>query len=286
MKLIRFGEVEKELPGIVDKKGNIKDTKAFGEDYDLDFFDSDGISRLRNWLRENEHECPIVASDVRIGPPVKRPSKIICVGLNYSQHAKESGMSLPSEPVLFYKSTSSIVGANDEVTIPKGSKKTDWEVELAVIIGKKASYVDEEKAMDYVAGYLLHNDLSEREFQLEREGQWLKGKGCDTFAPLGPWLVTTDEITDPHTLDLWLKVNGQMKQSSNTSDLVFKVPYLVSYISQFMSLLPGDIISTGTPSGVGLGLDPPEYLKDGDVVELGITGLDKARQEVKSYRKS
>ena len=214
------------------------------------------------------------------------PSKIICVGLNYAGHAKESGMAIPREPVLFFKATSSISGPHDPIVIPKGSVKTDWEVELAVVIGKKANYVEEAEALDHVAGYLVHNDVSERAFQLEREGQWVKGKSADSFAPIGPWLVTRDEVEDPQNLDLWLKVNGEMVQSSNTSDMVFTVRGLVSYISQFMSLLPGDIISTGTPFGVGMGFDPPRYLKPGDVVELGVEGLGEARQRVISYEES
>ena len=220
----------------------------------------------------------------RLGPPVKKPSKIICIGVNYAGHAKESGMELPAEPVLFFKSPSAVVGPYDDIIIPKDSVKTDWEVELAVVIGKRANYVDEERAMEHVAGYVLHNDVSEREFQLERYGQWVKGKSADTFAPLGPFIVTKDEIADPHNLNLWLKLNGEIKQDSNTSDLVFKVPYLVSYISRFMSLMPGDIISTGTPFGVGLGLKPQRYLRPGDVVELCVEGLGVSKQNVKAYQ--
>lgn len=283
MKLIRFGEVGNEKPGILTQEGRKVDVSQFNEDYDEVFFGTQGIERLHKWFIENKDKCPEIPKGVRLAAPVYKPSKIICVGLNYAMHAKESGMKLPKEPVLFYKSTTSVIGAFDKIIIPKGSKKTDWEVELAVVIGKKATYVEEDEAMNFVAGYMLHNDVSERAFQLEREGQWLKGKGCDTFAPLGPWLVTKDEITDPHQLDLWLKVNGKTMQSSNTSDLVFKIPTLVSYISQFMTLLPGDIISTGTPAGVGLGFNPPIYLKPGDVIELGIEGLGEARQEVITY---
>ena len=202
------------------------------------------------------------------------------MGLNYAKHALESKMERPNEPVLFFKSTTAITGPFDTIVIPPGSTKTDWEVELAVVIGKKASYVSEAQAMYHVAGYVLHNDVSEREYQLERGGQWVKGKSCDTFAPIGPYLVTADEIADPHALDLWLKVNGELMQSSNTSDLIFNIPTLVSYISHFMTLLPGDIISTGTPAGVGLGFDPPRYLKKGYVVELGIEGLGSAKQPV------
>ena len=220
-----------------------------------------------------------------MGSPVARPSKIVCIGLNYANHAKETGAALPAEPVVFMKATSALVGPFDEVTIPKNSVKTDWEVELAFVIGKKASYVSEEEAMDYVAGYCLHNDVSEREFQLERNGTWDKGKGCDTFAPIGPFMATKDEISNPDNLRLWLKLNGKMMQDGNTSDFIFRIPFLVSYLSQFMSLLPGDIISTGTPSGVGLGMNPPLYVKDGDVIELGIDGLGTSKQVFKAYSK-
>lgn len=283
MKLIRFGEVGNEKPGILTQEGRKVDVSQFNEDDDEVFFGTQGVERLNKWFTENNGKCPEIPQGVRLAAPVYKPSKIICVGLNYAMHAKESGTKLPKEPVLFYKSTTSVIGAFDKIIIPKGSKKTDWEVELAVVIGKKATYVEVGETMNFVAGYVLHNDMSERAFQLEREGQWLKGKGCDTFAPLGPWLVTKDEIADPHQLDLWLKVNGKTMQSSNTSDLVFKIPTLVSYISQFMTLLPGDIISTGTPAGVGLGFNPPIYLKPGDVIELGIEGLGEARQEVITY---
>jgi len=208
----------------------------------------------------------------------------VCVGLNYAKHAQESGMEVPSEPVLFFKASSAVIGPFDDVVLPKNSKKSDWEVELAVVIGAKASYVSESNAMDHVAGYVLHNDISEREFQLERLGQWVKGKSCDTFAPLGPFLATADEISDPHNLNLWLKLNGTTMQDSSTSDLIFGIPKLVSYISEFMTLLPGDIISTGTPFGVGLGLDPQMYLKAGDEMELGIDGLGISKQKVISYK--
>lgn len=286
MKLIRFGSVENEKPGVLTTDNQHLDVSKFGEDYDESFFGTDGINRLQTWLASNADLCPKISSDTRLGPPVCRPSKIICVGLNYAKHAKESGMELPAEPVIFYKSTSAIIGPADDIIIPKGSLKTDWEVELAVVIGQKASYVEEAEAMNHVAGYMVHNDVSERAFQLERSGQWLKGKGSDTFAPIGPWMVTKDEISDPHKLDLWLKVNDELLQSSDTSDLVFDIPHIISYISQFMTLLPGDVISTGTPSGVGMGLNPPRYLKDGDVVELGIEGLGVSKQKVRSYQAS
>lgn len=283
MKLVRFGVADQEKPGVLLDE-TILDVSAFGEDFDEKFYGTEGISRLSSWLSDNEGACPRISlAQTRLGSPVKRPSKIICVGLNYGKHAEESGMELPKEPVLFFKATSSLVGPNDDLIIPKNSKKTDWEVELAVIIGKKASYVDESKAMEHVAGYALHNDYSEREFQLERSGQWVKGKSADTFAPLGPFVATQDEIADPHKLRLWLTLNGKTMQDSNTNDLVFGIPHLVSYISQFMTLLPGDVISTGTPAGVGLGFDPPIYLKEGDVVELGIEGLGTSKQHVKAY---
>lgn len=284
MKLIRFGEPEHEKPGIVTPAGKRLDVSAFGEDYDRSFFGNDGLNRLTKWLEVNESACPEVPETLRLGPPVKDPSKLICVGLNYAQHAKESGMQVPPEPVLFFKATTAICGPNDPLIIPKNSVKTDWEVELAVVIGKRASYVEEAEAMDYVAGYVLHNDYSEREFQLERSGQWVKGKSCDTFAPLGPFVATKDEIADPHHLNLWLKVNDEMMQNSTTADLVYRIPMLVSYISQFMTLLPGDIISTGTPFGVGMGLNPPRYLKPGDVIELGIEGLGISRQVAVEWR--
>ena len=280
MKLIRFGPKGAEKPGIETINGTRYDVSAFCNDYDQDFFASEGPSKLSQWVARQGEALATVAAGERLGPPIANPSKIICVGLNYAKHAKESGMQAPEEPVLFFKSTTAITGPFDPILIPPGSTKTDWEVELAVVIGKKASYTTESQAMQHVAGYLLHNDVSEREYQLERGGQWVKGKSCDTFAPIGPYLVTADEIADPHQLDLWLKVNGELMQSSNTSDLIFNIPTLVSYISQFMTLLPGDIISTGTPAGVGLGFDPPRYLKKGDVVELGIDGLGTAKQPV------
>ncbi|MEG3655859.1 fumarylacetoacetate hydrolase family protein [Arenibacter palladensis] len=283
MKLIRFGEVGKEKPGVQLENGTRLDVSAFGRDYNEDFFGTDGLAQLKDWLAKNESSCPKVDNSVRLGAPLVRPSKIVCVGLNYAKHAAESGMAVPKEPVLFFKATSAIVGPNDDVIIPKGSEKTDWEVELAVVIGKKASYVSEANALDHVAGYVLHNDYSERAFQIEREGQWVKGKSCDTFAPVGPFIATKDEIKDPNNLHLWLKLNGETVQDSSTSDFIFNVQEVVSYISQFMTLLPGDIISTGTPFGVGLGFNPPKYLKPGDVVELGIEGLGTSKQTAKAY---
>jgi len=286
MKLIRFGQTGKEKIGVALTEDAWIDVSAFGGDYDEHFFGTNGIERLEDWLSKNKETCPTVPKTMRLGPPIGRPSKIVCVGLNYAKHAEESGMRLPTAPVLFFKSTTSIVGPNDPVMLPKGSEKSDWEVELAIVIDKKTSYVSKEEAMDYVAGYMVHNDISERAFQLEMEGQWVKGKSCDTFAPIGPYLVTKSEIENPNNLDLWLNLNGKKIQDSNTSDFIFNIPHVISYISQFMTLLPGDMISTGTPSGVGLGLDPPTYLKAGDVMELGIEGLGIARQEVIPFQKN
>jgi 2-keto-4-pentenoate hydratase/2-oxohepta-3-ene-1,7-dioic acid hydratase in catechol pathway len=283
MKLIRFGKPENEKPGVQLPDGQKIDVSAFCSDYDETFFGTDGINSLQEWLTKHQDECPKISDAARLGSPLARPSKIVCVGLNYAKHAQESGMEVPSEPVLFFKASSAVIGPFDDVVLPKNSKKSDWEVELAVVIGAKASYVSESNAMDHVAGYVLHNDISERAFQLERLGQWVKGKSCDTFAPLGPFLATADEISDPHNLNLWLKLNGTTMQDSSTSDLIFGIPKLVSYISEFMTLLPGDIISTGTPFGVGLGLDPQMYLKAGDEMELGIDGLGISKQKVISY---
>jgi 2-keto-4-pentenoate hydratase/2-oxohepta-3-ene-1,7-dioic acid hydratase in catechol pathway len=277
MKLIRFGLPGAEKPGIVTAEGTF-DVSAFGEDFGEKFFETDGIQRLAAWWEKNAGSCAQVPADTRLGAPLQRPSKIVCIGLNYADHARETNAAIPQEPIVFFKSTSALVGPNDDLIIPRNSEKTDWEVELVVVIGKKASYVEEKDAMDYVAGYTLHNDYSERAFQLERGGQWVKGKSCDTFAPLGPWLVTKDEVKDVDNLRLWLTVNGQQMQDGNTSNFIFKVPFLVSYLSQFMTLLPGDVISTGTPAGVGLGMKPPVYLKAGDVVELGIDGLGTSKQ--------
>jgi 2,4-diketo-3-deoxy-L-fuconate hydrolase len=259
------------------------DTSELGEDYDENFFATGGIDRLRKFVQERFPNLPLIPAADRALSPVCRPSKIVCVGLNYADHATETGQSKPIEPVLFLKSTTALTGPFDDIILPLDSVKTDWEVELAVIIGKKASYVDESKAMEYVAGYTVHNDVSERAYQLERGGTWDKGKGCDTFAPMGPWLVTADEIRNPNQLGLWLKVNGAVKQNSSTKQLVFSIPFLISYISRFMTLLPGDIISTGTPAGVGMGFNPPEYLKEGDIVELGIDQIGIIRQRVRKY---
>lgn len=286
MKLIRYGILGKEKPGVQLHDGTRIDISGFGEDFDENFFGTEGIARLQKWLDSNQSYCKKIPNDVRLGQPLVRPSKIVCVGLNYAKHAAESGMASPKEPVIFFKATSAMVGPNDDVIIPKNSEKTDWEVELAIVIGKRASYVSEADAFEHIAGYVLHNDYSERAFQIEKEGQWCKGKGCDTFAPIGPFIASKDEIENPNDLNLWLKLNGEMVQNSSTSDFIFNVQEVVSYLSQFMTLLPGDIISTGTPSGVGLGFDPPKYLKPGDIVELGIEGLGTSKQHVKAYEQS
>lgn len=284
MKLFRYGEPGAEKPGVI-LQDSYLDVSAFGEDYHEAFFQSGGLARLQAYIGQHQNQLQPIPAGSRLGSAVARPSKIICIGLNYADHAKETGAALPQEPIVFFKATSALCGPNDDVVIPRGSTKLDWEVELGVVIGKKASYVDEDQAMDYVAGYVLHNDYSERAFQLERGGQWVKGKSCDTFAPIGPFLATPDELGSVDDLHLWLKVNGQTMQDSSTRQLIFKIPFLVHYLSQFMTLLPGDIISTGTPHGVGLGFNPPVYLKEGDVVELGIEGLGSASQKVVAWQK-
>jgi 2-keto-4-pentenoate hydratase/2-oxohepta-3-ene-1,7-dioic acid hydratase in catechol pathway len=284
MKLIRFGTPGTEKPGLQLSDGRRIDASAFGSDWDEAFFGGDGLERLVTWAATNAASAPTVDPTVRLGPCITRPSKLICIGLNYSDHAKESGMPIPAEPIVFFKATSAIVGPNDDVIIPKNSKKTDWEVELAFVIGQKASYVSEDDALSHVAGYAVHNDYSEREWQLERGGQWVKGKSCDTFAPIGPFLATRDEIADPQNLGLWLKLNGKTIQNSSTAQMIFGVKTLVSYLSQFMTLLPGDVITTGTPPGVGLGFKPePLFLKPGDVVELGVEGLGEQRQTAQAW---
>ncbi|MDI9876193.1 MULTISPECIES: fumarylacetoacetate hydrolase family protein [Bacteroidota] len=285
MKLIRFGEFGKEKPGVM-IEGKRYDASGFGEDYNEQFFENDGLTRLAAWLESNQGTLTEVSEDVRLGSCVARPSKIVCIGLNFADHARETGAAIPQEPIIFFKSTTALSGPNDDIIIPRNSVKTDWEVELAFVIGKKAQYVDESEALDYVAGYCLHNDVSEREFQIERGGNWSKGKGCDTFAPMGPFLATQDEIEDINNLKMWLTVNGKTFQNSNTDQLIFKIPTLVSYLSQFMTLLPGDIISTGTPPGVGLGFNPPIYLKEGDVVELGIENLGSSKQVAKNWSRN
>jgi len=283
MKLIRFGDPDQEKPGVILQDGTRIDASGAGPDYGEDFFENGGLKQLETWLQKNSASAPRVASSARLGPPVRRPSKIVCIGLNYRDHAAETKAEPPKEPVLFFKSTTSLVGPNDALMMPKNSTKVDWEVELAVVIGKRALYVSKEKALDYVAGYALHYDYSERHFQIERGGQWVKGKSADTFAPLGPFLATPDEVPNVGNSPMWLKVNGTMRQNSSTSNMIFDVATLVSYITQFMTLLPGDVISTGTPAGVGLGMNPALYLKAGDVVELGIEGLGESRQRVVAY---
>lgn len=280
MRLIRFGALNNEKPGVLLEDGTRIDASAFGADYDEEFFETQAIEKLRTWLDRNSSAAPRVPPSVRLGPPICRPSKIVCVGLNFRDHAAESGMDLPAEPVLFFKSTTALVGPNDPVIIPRKATKVDWEVELAVVMGKTAAYVPKEKALQYVAGYALHNDYSERGFQFEHGGQWVKGKSCNTFAPLGPFLATSDDLQNTGNLRMWLKVNGAMRQNGTTANMIFDVATLVSYISQFMTLLPGDIISTGTPAGVGFGMKPQVYLKKGDVVNLGIDGLGESRQLV------
>ena len=281
MKLIRFGAPGEERPGLQLEDGVRIDASAFGEDYDEHFFAGGGLGRLRAWAGREAARAPRVAAGARLGPPIGRPSKIVCIGLNYRDHAAESGMAIPNEPVIFFKATTSLVGPNDPVLIPRNGSRLDWEVELAVVIGARANGVARSRAADHVAGYVLHNDYSERVFQLERGGQWVKGKSADTFAPLGPFLATRDEIPDPGALRMWLSVNGAVRQQSSTANMIFDVPTLVSYVSEFMTLLPGDVISTGTPAGVGLGMKPsPVYLAPGDEVALGIDGLGESRQTV------
>lgn len=282
MKLIRFGMAGNEKPGLIIEDTYV-DVSGFVKDYNEEFFEQDGLKKLKYFITTNP-EFPTISKDIRLGSPVARPSKIVCIGLNYKDHAKETGAAIPAEPILFLKSTTALTGPNDPIIIPKNSQKTDWEVELAVVIGRKASYVEEADAMNYVAGYCLHNDVSERAFQLEMGGTWDKGKGCDSFAPIGPYLATPDEMEDINNCRLWLTVNGQLMQDGNTSNLIFNIPHLISYVSRFMTLIPGDIISTGTPAGVGLGMKPPMYLKPGDVVELGIDGLGQSMQPVIAYK--
>lgn len=279
MKLLRFGPKGSEKPGLQLEDGTRIDASGFGMDWNHDFFaDPANLDRLAGWLEANRASAPRLAEDVRLGSAVARPGKLICIGLNFSDHAAEAGMEIPKEPIIFFKATSALTGPNDPVIIPKDSVKTDWEVELAFVVGKKASYVSEAEALSHVAGYVLHNDYSERVYQLERGGQWVKGKSCDSFAPLGPYVATADEIPDPENLAMWLKVNGETKQNGSSSKLIFGIAHLVSYLSHFMTLEPGDVVSTGTPPGVGMGFNPPQFLKAGDVVELGIEGLGSSSQ--------
>jgi 2-keto-4-pentenoate hydratase/2-oxohepta-3-ene-1,7-dioic acid hydratase in catechol pathway len=281
VKLLRFGAPGQERPGVQFPDGRRVDVSGFGADYDEAFFGGDGLARLEAWLERHSAASPALPASVRLGPAICRPSKIVCIGLNFRDHAAESGMEIPAEPVLFFKSTTALAGPDDDLLIPRNGTKVDWEVELAVVIGRSARYVAPEDAPAHVAGYVLHNDYSERSFQFERGGQWVKGKSADGFAPLGPFVATSDELPDPQRLGMWLTVNGVERQKSSTANMIFDVPTLVSYVSQFMTLLPGDIISTGTPPGVGMGQRPaPVYLQPGDVVELGIEGLGRARQRV------
>ncbi|WP_249976476.1 fumarylacetoacetate hydrolase family protein [Vreelandella olivaria] len=277
MKLVRFGQPGQEKPGILDSAGAIRDLSAIVDDIAGEVLSDKGLQRLRDI---NIMGLPEVAGDTRLGPCVGQVGKFICIGLNYSDHAAETGAEVPPEPVVFNKWTSAICGPNDCVEIPRGSQKTDWEVELGVIIGKSGRYIDEADAMSHVAGYCVVNDVSEREFQLERSGTWDKGKGCDTFGPLGPWLVSRDEIADPHQLNMWLEVDGKRYQNGSTRTMVYQIPFLISYLSRFMSLQPGDVISTGTPPGVGMGQQPPVYLRDGQRMRLGIEGLGEQHQQV------
>ena len=283
MKLIRFGKQGEEKPGILLSNDEKIDVSSFVSDYDEKFFESGGLVNLKDWLNENEASAPRLDDNVRIGPPIARPSKIICIGLNFKDHAAESGFDAPEEPLIFGKATSAICGPYDNIIIPRGSEQTDWEVELGVVIGKKTSYVDQDQALEHVGGYVLHNDVSERAFQKDRGGQWIKGKSADTFAPMGPFMATPDEIDNISDMRMWLNVNGENMQDGNTSNLIFSVDHVVSYLSQFMTLLPGDVISTGTPAGVGMGMNPEKYLKPGDVVELGIDGLGSSKQNVVAY---
>lgn len=284
MKLIRFGPPGQEAPGVELEDGTRLDVSGLAPDFDEAFFGGGGVSELRRWLSSQPPRLVRIPPAERVGPPIARPSKIVCIGLNFRDHAAESGMPLPAEPVIFFKSTTALAGPNDDVMIPRGASKVDWEVELAVVIGRRAAHVSREAALGFVAGYVLHNDYSERSFQLERGGQWVKGKSADTFAPLGPWLATTDDVPDPQQLSMWLTVNGERVQNSTTANMIFDVPALVSYVSEFMTLLPGDVISTGTPAGVGLGKKPePRYLNPGDVVELGIDRLGRQRQRIVPY---
>lgn len=284
MRLCRFGAPGGEKPGVILGNDECRvDVSAFGEDFDESFFGSDGITRLRAWVERNVDACPRVSESARIAAPIRRPSKIVCVGLNYSDHAAETNSELPKEPMLFGKATTAICGANDAIVIPRAGTKADWEVELAVVIGKRAQYVPPGDWRNYVAGYCVMNDVSERAFQKERGGQFIKGKSADTFAPFGPFLRTADEVTNPNSLQLRLSVNGEIRQNGSTEAMIFNVPFLVSYISQFMTLLPGDVISTGTPAGVGAGCKPPQFLKPGDILEYAVEGLGECRNEVVSF---
>ena len=280
MKLLRYGPQGQEKPGVLDGDGRIRDLSGNVSDLDGNVLSPERLGALANL---DLPSLRLVEGSPRLGPPVAGVGKIIAIGLNYADHAKESGMDLPTEPVVFMKAVTALSGPNDPVVLPRGSKKSDWEVELAAVVGRKAQYVEEEEALDFVAGYAVMNDVSEREYQLERGGQWVKGKSFDTSAPLGPWLVTRDEVPDPQNLNLWLEVNGHRRQNGNTSTMVFGIAHLVSYLSRYMTLMPGDVITTGTPPGVGLGFKPPVFLKAGDVMRLGVEGLGEQRQEVRAW---
>jgi len=282
MKLVRYGAKGKEKPGLIDKEGKLRDLSGVVSDITIDQLSSSALAKLK---KIDTDTLPLVKGKPRFGVPIANVGKFLAIGLNYSDHAAEAGMPCPKEPIIFFKADTSLSGPNDKVMLPKGSKKSDWEVELAFVIGKKASYVSKKDALKYVAGYCLVNDVSEREYQLERGGTWDKGKGCDTFGPVGPWLVTTDEIKDPQNLEMWLDVNGKRFQTGNTNTMIFDVATIVSYVSEFMTLMPGDVITTGTPPGVGMGVKPkPRYLKAGDVMTLGIQGLGEQRQEVIAFK--
>ena len=283
MKLLRYGDVGVERPGVLLDNGSVADVTDHVADFDQGFFSGDGIARLRTLIETSGSQLPTVElTGQRIGAPIAKPYQVLCIGLNYADHAAESGLAVPDEPVVFNKGPRTVVGPNDDVLIPPGSQKTDWEVELAVVIGKEARYLEDERAaMDHIAGFAISNDVSEREYQIERGGQWVKGKSCETFNPLGPWLVTPDEIDDVQSLSMTLDVNGERLQDGSTETMVFGVAHIVWYLSQFMILEPGDLINTGTPPGVGLGMKPPRYLADGDVMELEISGLGRQRQQVR-----
>lgn len=280
MKLLRYGPKGEEKPGLLDDDGRIRDLSGHIGDITPEMLAPERLASLSGL---NASSLPLVEGTQRLGAPVRGVGKILAIGLNYAAHANETGATPPSEPRLFTKAITALNGPNDAVVLPRGSQNTDWEVELAVIIGRRALYVEESESLNHVAGYAVMNDVSERAYQKDRGGQWVKGKSFDSFAPLGPWLVTRDEVADPQNLNLWLEVNGERRQSSNTSNMLFGVAFLVSYLSQFMSLMPGDVITTGTPSGVGLGMTPPTFLKPGDVIELGVEGLGQQRQDVRAW---
>jgi 2,4-didehydro-3-deoxy-L-rhamnonate hydrolase len=280
MKLLRYGPAGREKPGVLDAQGRLRDLSGVVDHVTSEHLSASALARL---AKIDPGSLPLVRGNPRLGVPYLGISKLIAIGLNYADHAAEAGLAAPKEPIVFLKATTCITGPSDGILLPRGSTKTDWEVELGVVIGTKAQYVSEARALDHVAGYCVVNDVSERNYQIERGGQWDRGKGCDTFGPLGPWLVTRDEVPDPQNLDLWLDVNGEPMQRGNTRTMIFGVAHLVSYVSHFMTLLPGDVIATGTPPGVGMGRKPPQYLKPGDVVTLGVTGLGEQRQRVRAH---